>query len=218
MRDMSYEEKFPEKQILDMVDRLAAIIGSLRKKEYDKEKLREGHLCTQKLLAMLEQLIGSHEEYLKEAVKELVRQRMSGEEWNPGVENILDDFYRQVRNTLDSGPQPDDDFRTETAVKSPPDKLGRAINYLFPRCNVIKGFRHRDRFYQYYLPELNLAVLDCSEVKSSARKLNRGCSDKQAGIRVVAVDCRMLPCSREIARAIKRQVDTGGISMLKSGQ
>lgn len=214
---MSYEEKTPEKQILDLVDRLAAVIGSL-KKEYDEEKIREGQLCIQKLLDMLEKLIGSHEEYLKEAVKELVRQRMSGEEWNACIENIIDNFYNRVRSTPDPAPRPAPAPRTEAAVKNPGDKLGRAINYLFPRCNVIKGFRHRGRFYQYYLPELNMAVLDCSEMEGIARNLNREYGDEQAGIRVIVVDCRMLPCSREIARAIKRQVDTGRISVLKSGQ
>lgn len=208
---MSSEDKSPGRQVLVFVDRLVAIITS-GKEGINEEQMKQGYLCMQRLLDILEQMIGPHQEYLKEAVKELIKQRMPDKGYPADLDNIIDVFYRQLRGIPD--PQPTPNTRAKAEVKNPEDKLERAINFLFPRSVVIKDFRHKGQVYQYYIPELKLAVLDCSGAESNA--LNREYYNRKAGIQVIAVDCRMLPCSREIARQIKRQVDTARCCMLKS--
>ncbi|MGB4504644.1 MAG: hypothetical protein WBI44_07080, partial [Syntrophaceticus sp.] len=96
--------------------------------------------------------------------------------------------------------------------KDPIDPLQKAINYLFSQYNIIKNYRYHGCFFDYYIPALKVAVDDCTQGADMVRK-EYIC--RQAGIKYVSINCHELPCSREIIREIKRQLDINNSFVLK---
>lgn len=209
---MSSENKLLGKQILSVIDSLIEIlILCLKKEGNDRELKIQGCHCVQELLELLQEFIGPHEEYLKEAIRELLKQRIPDHimaDSSDDIYNILAEFYQQV-HSIASSPG----VVSEEARKASEDILGKAIRFIFHRYGVIKDYKFRGQVFHFYLPELKLAVVDSSRGKNNL--VNNRYLHKTSGIQVIAVDCGNLPCSREIAREIKRQLDTTRLSMLK---
>lgn len=212
---MSNEDKLLGKQILSVIDSLVEVlILTIKTGENDRELEAQGCRHVQELLELLEKFIGPHEDYLKEAIRELLKQRIPDHilaDRSDDIYNILAEFYQQIHGTIPLSETPI--VVTAEVSKVPEDILEKAINFLFHRYSIIKDYKFRGQVFNYYLPELKLVVVDSSRGKSNF--VNNRYLHKIPGIQVVAVDCGNLPCSREIAREIKRQLDTTRLSMLR---
>jgi hypothetical protein len=212
---MSSRDKSLGKQILSVIDSLVEILILIIKNEgNDSELEAQGCRYLQELLELLEEFIGPNEKYLTEAITELLKQRIPSHilvNRSDDIYNIMAKLYQQVHCTahLQAAPV----VATEEVKKAPENILEKAIGFLFYRYNIIKDYKFRDQVFNYYLPDLKLAIMNGSGKKSNL--VSSRCRHRTTGIQVITVDCKNLPCSREIAREIKKQLDITRLSMLE---
>lgn len=204
------DEQLLEKTILAKIDMLIEIIYSVELcGEEEKERYqKQGSALIKELAELLAQLIGPREEYINNAIKELIAQRMPEHniESSFGVLNELCEIVNQdvsKHSKLDKC-QGNDSI----------DPLQKAINYLFSQYNIIKKFRYHGCFFEYYIPALKVAVDNCTQ-GADADMVRKEYICRQAGIKYVSINCHELPCSREIIREIKRQLDINNSFVLK---
>jgi hypothetical protein len=191
-----------EKKILEKVDLLIEIILSLDMCEEQEKSvyLEKGSLIAEELSDLLAELIGPNEDYIQDAMQELILQRMPDYDFEDSakdINNILERLNQRESKTAD-------EFSVSQAAP-PLDPLQKAINYLFPQFEIIKNHRHQGHYFSYYIPSLKVAVDDCSSPVADPVRKEYIC--RQAGIKLIPIS-RDLPCSREIIREIKRRLDT----------
>lgn len=189
-----------EKKILEKVDLLIEIILSLEMcEEQEKEVyLEKGSILANEFSDLLAEIIGPNEEYIKDAMKELIFQRMPDYNIENGTEdinNFIEGFNQRERKANKS---------SVSQAATPVDPLQKAINYHFSQYKIIKNHRHKGHFFSYYIPSLKVAVDDCSSLGTYPVRKEYVC--RQAGINLITIS-RALPCSREIIREIKRRLD-----------
>lgn len=195
------KRQMAEKMILEKVDLLIEIILSLELcEEQEKEALLEkGSTISEELSDLLAELIGPDEEYIKDAIKELIFQRIPDHDLESGAKSI--DYFSQGFKQRE-GKAHESSVSQAVSIMDP---LQKAINYLFSQFKIVKNYRHQGHYFTYYIPSLKVAVDDCSSPGTDPVRKEYIC--RQAGIKLIPVS-RDLPCSREIIREIKRRLDT----------
>jgi hypothetical protein len=188
------------KEILSKIDMLIEVILSVELSD-GKEKMKyqeQGAVLVKEISELLAKLIGPREEYIKDALKELIVQRMP----DHNIGNSSDDFNELFKSLYQSSEKQD----LPLAVSTPVDPLQRAISYLFSQFNIIKNYRYHGCFFSYYIPSLKIAI-DNSAVSQCTDYVRKEYVCRQNGINLISISSRELPCSREIAREIKRRLD-----------
>jgi predicted RNA-binding protein associated with RNAse of E/G family len=191
-----------EKKILEKVDLLIEIILSLEMSEEQEKEvyLEKGSVLVNEFSDLLAELIGPNEEYIKDAMKELIIQRMPNYNFENGMEdinNIIEGFNQRDRNAAD-----EPSVSQAAPIMNP---LQKAIKYHFSQFKIVENYRHQGHFFSYYIPSLKVAVDDCSSLDTYPVRKEYIC--RQMGIKLIPVG-RDLSCSREIIREIKRRLDT----------
>lgn len=199
-----------EKRILAKIDLLIEVILSMELcGGKEKEKYQEqGSALVKELSDCLTQLIGHREEYIKNAIKELLVQRMP--EHNIG--SSFGDFDGVFESLYQDGRKHHKPCKRQ--VTAPVDPLQKAVNYMFSQFNIIKNNRYQGCYFSYYIPSLKIAVDNCTGSQGT-ETVRKEYICRQAGIKLVFINCHELPCSREIIRGIKRRLDINNSIVLE---
>lgn len=197
------EDKRIGEQIVAGID---VLVNMIRLASYEKEKREEllsrGHGVVQELSALLEKFLGANNHYIMQAIRELVKQRLSVDR-----SQITGDFF----NILEEMISPKEDVPSFSVGSNPPfnassegigcDNLQRAISFLFPEAKVLKNYRFCGVNFEYYIPSCSLAVVDEAKEKGCQALKDYLC--KSRGIRLIRLNTQKLSSYREIARHIK---------------
>ncbi len=185
------------KQIVTKIDALIDVITSvsLQNRESRDELFRQGCDLVRDVSVLLEKFLGTSEYYIKQAIQELVKQRL------PDNESLVEDFFDILEEMLS--------FTTHRSAESssltaPRDDLQRALSFLFPNAKIIRNCRFRGVDLEYYIPSCKLAVVNAAKEKSVQARKDYICQSH--GIQLVRVDPQKLTGYREIARYIKREL------------
>lgn len=200
------------KKVLAKVDLLVEVISALviNNPEEQEDYFAQGCVLVNELKSLLEEMIGPKEEYIKEAIKELITQRLP-------EQNILTSYDVDLFELLNSMYIKNESVSNKTAksVKEHDDEpLRKAINYLFPQYKIIKNYRQLGCSFSYYIPSLKLAIDNNTDEKSSDF-VRKECISRQIGINFLSIPVKELCCSREIVREIKRCLDMNKLFMLE---
>ncbi|HHV34639.1 MAG TPA: hypothetical protein GXX59_03560 [Syntrophomonadaceae bacterium] len=193
------------KEILAKTDMLIEVILSVELSDGKEKEIyqEQGAALVKEISGLLEKMIGPREEYIRDALKELVAQRMPD-----NVSNSIDDeYFKCLYQSGDSQVEPQ-------VVHYTIDPLQRAINHLFSQFNIIKNYRYQGCIFSYYIPSLKIAIDDCSRSPCTNPVLKKYIC-RQIGINYVSISSHEVPCSREIIREIKRRLDINNYSVLK---
>ncbi len=185
---------------IDLLIEVISIIGNNKIGEKDDYFLQACDLVKE-LRQLLGQLIGPRDDYIKEAIKELIIQRLPDKDMLASLDvdlpELLNSMYHSDQLSLPKTVQ-----RVEVRDEDP---LRKAINYLFPQYKVINNYRKLGCLFKYYIPSLKLAIDNIEE--GSTDSVRKECICRQSGIKFVAIPVKEMSCSREIIRKIKRSLD-----------
>lgn len=210
---MQREEKKIGEQIVGKIDSLIYLIKKtiLLSEEEDRRKLiSEGCCVIRELALLLEKILGNNSEYTMSAIRELLRQRLSGDASvvEEGFFEILEEMMLEAETATLERTSNLAQRRVALAAtaggNSFCDEIQKAIFYLFPEVKISKNHRLFGVNLEYYIPSLNIAVIDGASEKGSQVMKDYLC--KSCGIRLIRVNTRELNGYREIARYIKRRL------------
>lgn len=193
---------------IDLLIEVLSILGNNKIVEKEDYFLQACDLV-EELRQLLVQLIGPRDDYIKEAIKELIMQRLPDKDMLASLDVDLSELLDNMYNG-DQSSSPKTVQRVEPRDEDP---LRKAINYLFPQYKVINNYRKLGCLFKYYIPSLKLAIDDLEE--GSKDFVRKECICRQAGINFVAIPVKEMSCSREIMRKIKRTLDLKKTIMLK---
>ncbi|MGB9792324.1 MAG: hypothetical protein ACPLTR_07090 [Thermacetogeniaceae bacterium] len=210
---MQKEEKKIGEQIVGKIDSLIYLIKKaiLLSEGKDREKLmNEGYNTVQELALLLEKILGSESGYIMAAIRELLRQRLSDD-----ASAVGGGFFEILEEMISWGKYAKVDMPSDSTIRrvtltessdggSSCDDVQKAISFLFPEAKVAKNYRFYGVNLGYYIPSLNIAVIDEADKKGNRVLTEYLC--KSYGIRLIRVNTRELNGYREIARYIKRRL------------
>lgn len=190
-------------RIISKVDGLIEVItaANMQSSEEQRQELVDrGCLLTGEIISLLVKIIGQNNNYLHEALKELVKQRVSGQ----GL--LADGFFETFEEMHD---QAVGKTKVETPAKqvttTPVDDLQRALLLLFPLAKIVKNHKLYGVDLNYFIPSLKLAIIDTATEKDF-EQARRDFLFRRDGIQVIRLDAQSAIGYREIARNIKRQL------------
>ncbi|MFY9272808.1 MAG: hypothetical protein WBJ83_03955 [Thermacetogeniaceae bacterium] len=189
-------------KVLAKIDLLIELISIIGKNNYGEKEdyFLQGCDLVKELRQLLVQMIGSRDDYIKEAIKELIIQRLPDKDMLDSLDvdlsELLDSMYNRNQPTTTKTVQ-----RLEARAEDP---LRKAINYLFPQYKVINNYRKLGCFFKYYIPSLKLAIDQTEEGSSDSVRKEFIC--RQWGINFVTIPVKEMSCSREIVKKIKHSV------------
>jgi hypothetical protein len=195
-------------QVLSKVDSLIEMINvaSSSDPELKAQAYEQGCLLTRELVVLLEQIIGPQEEYLNQAVRELINQRLTDQR----LINDFDEFF----NTLDSICRQVQQEHQQRLALGKPDvryqptgpeaNLNRVLAMLFPNEQVLRNYNYRGVCFFCFLPGLKLALdLPAPDSGDFVRK-EYFC--RKDGIRLVQLSSERMSNYRELLRDLRRQL------------
>jgi len=199
------------KKVIAKIDLLIEVLSILGNNRIAKKEDYFLQACdlVKELRQLLEQLIGPRDDYIKEAIKELIMQRLPDRDMLSNLDvdlaELINDMYDKKQPSL-----PKTIKRVEPRDEDP---LRKAINYLFPQYKVINNYRKLGCLFKYYIPSLKLAIDTIEEGSTDSVRKEWVC--RQSGINLVAIPVKEMSCSREIIRKIKRTLDLNKTLVLK---
>ncbi|HHW42000.1 MAG TPA: hypothetical protein GXX19_12815 [Syntrophomonadaceae bacterium] len=189
------------KQIVTKIDALIDVIMSvsLQNKESREELYRRGCDLIREVSVLLEKFLGTSEYYIKQAIQELVKQRL------PVNESLVEDFFDILEKMLFyEAPLSAESTSGKISFTATCDDLQRALSFLFPNTRIIKNCRFQGVDLEYYIPSCKLAVVNAAKEKCLQARKDYIC--KSHGIQLIRVDPQKLTGYREIIRHIKREL------------
>lgn len=210
---MHREEKKIGELIVGKIDSLIYLIKKavLLGGDDRKRLISEGYNVVQDLALLLGKVLGDNSEFTVPAIRELLRQRLAGDTSgiDKGIFEILEEMLswcesRAAERTISSAGTTRVCLAMSSDDNSSCDELQKAIFYLFPGMKVLRNHRLFGVSLEYYVPALNIAVIDDANGKGSQEIKSFIC--KNYGIRLIRVNTRELNGYREIARYIKRRL------------
>ncbi|HHY41002.1 MAG TPA: hypothetical protein GX502_07090 [Syntrophaceticus sp.] len=188
---------------IDLLIEIISIIGRNKIAEKDDYFLQACDLVKE-LRQLLGQLIGPRDDYIKEAIKELIIQRLPEE----NMLSSLDVDLSELLNSMYNGVYEKEELSLPKTVQRvearDEDPLRKAIRYLFPQYKVINNYRKLGCLFKYYIPSLKLAIDNIEEGNTDF--VRKECICRQSGINFVAIPVDEMSCSREIIKKIKHSV------------
>lgn len=189
-----------------IVDRVDALVNLIMLKSHEKEErealLSKGHGLVQELSALLEKFLGPDNQYVPQAIRELVKQRLSVDE-----SQVTGDFFEILEEMISlKEVVPSASLSRKLMLNASPQNLGsdslqRAITFLFPEAEILKNYRLCGVNLEYYLPSCGIAVVD--EAKENGSHALKEYLCKSRGIQLIRLNTQKLNGYREIARYIK---------------
>lgn len=188
------------KQIVTKIDALIDVITavSLQNTEGSEESFRQGCDLVREISVLLEKFLGTSEYYIKQAVQELVKQRL------PDNGALVEDFFDILEEMLSFEKPRSVEPSSGNIAFTACDDLQRALIFLFPNAKIIRNCRFRGIDLEYYIPSCKLAVVNTAKEKSLQARKDYICQSH--GIQLIRVDPQKLTGYREIARYIKRKL------------
>ncbi len=193
---------------IDLLIEVISIIGKNKNGEKEDYFL-QGCDLVKELRQLLVQMIGPRDDYIKDAIEELIIQRLPDKDMLSSLDvdlsELLDGMYDRDKPSSLKAVK-----RVEARDEDP---LRKAINYLFPQYKVINNYRKLGCLFKYYIPSLKLAIDKIEEGSSDSVRKEYIC--RQSGINFVAIPVKEMSCSREIIKKIKRTLDMNKTLMLE---
>ncbi|MDR9757737.1 MAG: hypothetical protein ACN4A7_02620 [Thermacetogeniaceae bacterium] len=193
---------------IDLLIEVISIIGKNKNGEKEDYFL-QGCDLVKELRQLLVQMIGPRDDYIKDAIEELIIQRLPDKDMLSSLDvdlsELLDGMYDRDKPSSLKAVK-----RVEARDEDP---LRKAINYLFPQYKVINNYRKLGCLFKYYIPSLKLAIDKIEEGSSDSVRKEYIC--RQSGINFVAIPVKEMSCSREMIKKIKRTLDMNKTLMLE---
>ncbi len=190
----------------ELVDTIALSKVSEGKASSDYQK--QGVLIVKKLSKLLTGLIGPNEDYIRQALSEMMLQRLHDHEVAHDYDEIcemLDKLYKTSVQT--SNPTCSVDI----------DPFRRAVRRLFFQFKIVENYRYQGFIFSYYIPSLGL-ILDKYTGSHDPDIIRKEYICEQKGIKLISIANDKLLCSREIEKEIKRRLSRKRENVLKTSK